>query len=91
MGQIDKEQQKKNLEAAMDVYISTVDGSPCHGTKIHLMKGANGSTADEYQQRRDKLLIFLRGTKKQKKYSNEKTRSCINILKKFGIFEIGTW
>ena len=67
MGQIDKEQQKKNLEAAMDVYISVVNGSPCHGTKIHLIKGATGLTADEYQQRRDKLLIFLRGTKRKKK------------------------
>ena len=66
MGQIDKEQQK-NLEAAMDVYISAVNGSRYHGTKIHLMKGATGSTADEYQQKRAKLLIFLRGTKKQKK------------------------
>lgn len=67
MGQINKEQQKKNLEAATDVYISAVDGTPCCGTKIHLTKGATGSTADAYQQRRDKLLIFLRGTKKDRK------------------------
>ena len=61
-GQINKEQQKKNLEAAMDVYISAVDGAACCGTKINLLKGASGSTAEYYQQRREKLLIFLRGT-----------------------------
>ena len=66
MGQIDKEKQKKNLEAATDVYISAVDGSSCCGTKIHLTKGATGLTANSYQERRENLLIFLRGTKKQK-------------------------
>ena len=66
MGQISKEQQRNNLEAAMNVYISAVDGASCCGTKIRLFKGAIGPTAAAHQERREKLLVFLRGTKQNK-------------------------
>ena len=39
-GQIDQSLLRKNLEAAIDVYISRVDGAPCASTKIHMYKGA---------------------------------------------------
>lgn len=81
LGKIDKEKLKKNLDAATDVYISVVDGSPCCGTNIHLIKGANGSTAVSYQQRRENLLIFLKGTNKQKKELAKKNPEQYNYFK----------
>ena len=51
-GEVDTEKLKANLNKAVDVYISRVDGCPC------------GST-DE-QSFRSQLLIFLKGSKKQK-------------------------
>ena len=82
MGQIDKEKQKENLEAATYVYISAVDGSSCCGTKIHFTKGATGSTANSYEERRENL-IFFRGIKKL--YSQGKTLINTSISKLSGM------
>ena len=65
-GKLDKTQLKQNLEAAIDVYISAVNGSPCGGKPIHLLKGAQDELSKKYQERRQRLIIFLRGTKKKK-------------------------
>lgn len=62
-GQIDQSLLHKNLEAAIDVYISRVDGAPCASTQIHMYKGAESAT----ERKESKLLnIFLKGKKKQK-------------------------
>ena len=63
---LDTTKLKQNLEAAIDVYISAVNGSPCGGKPIHLVKGAQDELAKKYQERRQRLIIFLRGTKKKK-------------------------
>ena len=39
-GKLCYEKLKKNMDAAADVYINTVSGTPCFGTQIHLVKGA---------------------------------------------------
>ena len=62
-GTIDAEKLKSNMNLAIDAYISRVDGCPCGSTKIHLFRGPEAS---EEQVVRSKLLIFLKGSKKQK-------------------------
>ena len=48
-----------NLNKAADIYIERVNQCPCGDTKIHLMKGASSV---EYQEKRRKLQIFLKGS-----------------------------
>ena len=43
-GGIKKDILEKNLDSAMDVYISRVDGAPCPSTSIHLYKGRKNVT-----------------------------------------------
>lgn len=54
---------KKSLEAAIEVYINRVDGSPCGDTCIQLYKGSGDQ---QLLHRRALLLTFLRGSKKKK-------------------------
>ncbi|XP_028409254.1 uncharacterized protein LOC114531845 [Dendronephthya gigantea] len=62
-GQIDQILLHKKLEAAIDIYISRVDGAPCASTHIHMYKGAESAT----ERKESELLnIFLKGNKKQK-------------------------
>ena len=65
-GKLCEEKLKKNLNAATEVYISTVSGTPCFGTGIHLVKGAKDEVSKLYCDRRSNLLIFLRGSEKSK-------------------------
>ncbi len=62
-GAIDQEKLCHNLDLAADVYISRVNGCPCGDTIIHLFKGAQES---EQLRCRDKLLVFLKGSKQAK-------------------------
>ena len=64
-GKLCEDMLEKNLDTATDVYINTVNGTPCFGSHIHLVKGATGSVSNMYQERRSRLLIFLRGSKKE--------------------------
>lgn len=57
---IDQDKLKKNLDTAIDVYLSRVGGSPCGDTQIRLYKGVQDK---HHMQRRPLLLTFLRGTK----------------------------
>ena len=54
----------KNLDSAIDVYLSRVDKSPCAKTVIHLTKGANSS--DE-QKEREIVIKCLKGKAEDKK------------------------
>ena len=62
-GAIDKEKLKENMSLAVDAYISRVNGCRCGGTEIQLYHGPDSS---EQQVVREKLLIFLKGSKKKK-------------------------
>ena len=62
-GAIDQERVIKNMDLAIAAYINRVDGCPCGDTKISLFKGAD---SQEWRAKRRKLLIFLKGSKKQK-------------------------
>ena len=52
-----------NMDLAIDVHISRVNGSPCGETIIHLYKGADSS---KEQERRKHLLVYLKGSREQK-------------------------
>lgn len=62
-GGVNEDTLRKNLESAIDVYISRVDGSPCASTEIHLFKGRS---SDQHQKETDLLKIFLKGSKEKK-------------------------
>lgn len=62
-GAVDMERVKKNLDLATDVYIDRVNNCPCGETVIHLYKGADSTTL---QEKREDLLMFLKGSQKMK-------------------------
>ena len=54
-GVVDSQKLQKNLDIAIDAYISRVDGAPCGNTPIHLYKGAMDS--DDVKSRESLLSI----------------------------------
>ena len=52
------------MDIATDVYIDRVDGAPCCGTTLKLHTGGKNETMSE---RRESLLVFLKGSAKDKK------------------------
>lgn len=62
-GQIDQDMLKRNLDAAIDVYLEIVDGAPCADTEIHLFKGADSASE---RAESELLNIFLKGNKAAK-------------------------
>ena len=65
-GSIDVEKVKLNQDTATDVYIDHVSGSTFNGKEIYFTKGASDAQAIYNQSRRDHLLLFLKGSNKQK-------------------------
>lgn len=65
-GSIDEEKLKRNHDTASDVYIDRVSGATFNGREIYFTKGATNAQAYYNQSRRDNLLVFLKGSKKQK-------------------------
>ena len=62
-GSLDSDVLFANLNQAADIYLQRVDKCSCGDTVIQMYKGSNSS---EYQQMREKLQIFLKGSKKKK-------------------------
>ncbi|CAB4038298.1 Chromatin modification-related YNG2, partial [Paramuricea clavata] len=62
-GEFDKKLHGKNMSAALDQYISRVDGTPCMKTVIHLARGAENH---DFVSRRSKLMVFIKGNKTEK-------------------------
>ena len=62
-GHVNKELLSRNHHLAIDAYISRVNKSPCGDSEIALYKGSDST---DRQQTREKLLIFLKGSKKMK-------------------------
>ena len=63
-GQVNDDILCKNLDSAIDVYLSRVDKSLCAKTVIHLMKGAD---SDNEQKEREIVIKFLKGKAEDKK------------------------
>ena len=87
-GSIDQEKLHANLQAAMDVYISRVDGSPCGDTVIHLFKGADSS---EYQVYRQDYRSSSKVQTRKEKNCGERSQLPLPTFRTFGIFDRGIW
>lgn len=61
--QIDNDILCRNLDLAIDTYISFVNRAPCGSTVIHLYKGADSTDHHMY---RENLKIFLKGSRAKK-------------------------
>ena len=68
-GKVDPGKLKHNMDLATDVYINRVSGFPCGDGTITLFRGADSS---ELQQLRLQLLIFLKGSKRQREALRQK-------------------
>ena len=66
-GDIDKDTLVKNLDAALGVYMNAVNGAPCGAKPIHLTRGSTSEYSVQLQERRSRLITFLRGSQKKKK------------------------
>ena len=63
-GKINNKLLCKNLDSAIDIYISRVDKAPCARTVLHIMKGAESK---DLLTEREMLLTFLKGKVQEKK------------------------
>ena len=66
-GEIDDEKVRKNMDLAMEAYISRVNHCRCGNSSIHLFRGADASV---HLGTRDDLLTFLKGSKSAKESSH---------------------
>ena len=63
-GNVDSEKFKLNMELATEVYIGRVNDCPCGEGTIRLFAGADSR---DRQELRKKLLVFLKGSKHERK------------------------
>ena len=70
-GAVDKDKLKENMMLAVEAYVNRVNGCPCGNSVINLYPGA---VSTEHQEVREKLLIFLKGTKKARERERERRR-----------------
>ena len=78
-GKLDQKKYTRNMDLAMDVYISRTNGCPCGDSVIHMFKGADSS---QKQEERKKLLVYLKGSKKQKDILKEESPTSYNYFEK---------
>ena len=64
-GEIDDDKLRRNMDLAIEAYISRVDHCSCGNTCIHLYRGADTCTSSHLEVR-DSLLTFLKGSKMAK-------------------------
>lgn len=76
-GEVNDEILFKNLDTAIDVYISRVDQAPCAETVIHLWKGADSKS---YQEERKAVNTFLKGKKDEKQHLQEEKPELLRYI-----------
>lgn len=76
-GGIDEAKYKANMSATLDQYIERVDGTSCMKTRIHLSRGAEDHI---FVKRRPQLLVFLKGSKKDKEDLKQKKPTLYNYF-----------
>ena len=69
-GEFDDEKVKKNMDLAIEAYISRVNHCRCGNSSIHLFRGADASV---HLGTRDELLTFLKGSKSAKESLRQKS------------------
>lgn len=77
-GKVDPERLTRNMDLATEVYMNHCNGAPCGDTTIQLFKGADST---EYQQLREDVLIYLKGTKPQKSQLQQEKQEQWSIIK----------
>ena len=85
-GRVNNDILCKNLDLAIDTYISYVDGSPCGNTAIRLYKGADSS---EFHYR-EQLKIYLKGSKQSKLKLRSNFHNCMQSLILSGKCDLAT-
>lgn len=78
IGEVNKDRLRNNMELATSVYIDHVNHSPCGNTVIHLYQGADSSST---QQEREHLMVFLKGSRKNKEKLEERESTLFSYLK----------
>ena len=86
MVKLEKIAYTRNMDLATEEYLNRVDQCPCGDSAIHLIKGSDSSLL---QERRKQLLVYLKGSKKNKMSLNRQT--FLNTLTKSGAFVKVTW
>ena len=76
-GKLDEQRLKTNMELAMDIYISRVNGAPCGDSQIHLFKGADST---EKQELRNHVLVYLKGSIEQKAKLKSEQPMCYEYI-----------
>ena len=76
-GSINREKLHENLQLAINAYISRCDGCHCGRTTIHLFKG---NESPDFHEIREDLLVFLKGSKKNKEALKQR---CPNLYTEF--------
>ena len=64
-GGVDETQLKKNLNAATDVYVNSVQPT-CAGQTVLMVKGSQSDVSENFLNRRDNLNVYLNGSKQEK-------------------------
>lgn len=77
-GEVNDEILFKNLDAAIDAYVSRVDQAPCAETVIHLWKGADSKLC---QEERAAVNIFLKGKKCEKELLQRENAELYQYIK----------
>ena len=85
-GEVDKDRLRNNMELATSVYIDRVNHSPCGDTVIQLYRGADSSSI---QKEREHLMLFLKGSIKNKEKLEEKEPALFRYFKT--VWEIKKW
>jgi hypothetical protein len=78
-GKINNDLLCKNLDSAIDIYISRVDKAPCARTVLHIMKGAK---SEDVLIEREILLTFLKGKVEEKKNAELNNPNLYQQIKK---------
>ena len=65
------------MSAAVDQYFERVDGTPGMKTKINLSRGVEDHV---FLKRRQQLLVFLKGSKKEKQDLRQKNPTLYNYF-----------
>ena len=76
-GQFNESKHQDNMEVALQQYIARVDGTPYMGTTISLHRGVS---SHDLLERRKRLLVFLKGSGRDKAQLKQRDASTVQVL-----------
>ena len=66
-GEINEDTLVANSDAALGVHMNTVNGAPCCGKPIHLTTSSKNEYSVQLEERRSRLITFLRSSQKKER------------------------